>query len=102
MIEDLIINKSKLFNCGKQPKKPEKEKCFAHKNGRCSLLLKYIKKDCKTCPFFKTQEQYEKDKEKTLERLKGLNEITKRNIAGKYQISMKSLDISRQSIDRGL
>lgn len=99
MIEDLVISKSRLFTCGEQPKK---EKCFAHKNGRCSLLLKYIKKDCKTCPFFKTQKQHEKDKEQALKRLKSLDEITKRNIAEKYRIKKESLGIPLQSIDRGL
>ncbi|MFW5649127.1 MAG: hypothetical protein ACOCG5_08570 [Candidatus Alkaliphilus sp. MAG34] len=41
MIEDLVLDKSKLLNCGKQPK-IKKEKCFAkNKHGKCELLLKF-------------------------------------------------------------
>ena len=79
-----------------------KEKCFAkNKHGECELLLKYIKKDCKTCVFHKTKEEFEEGREKALERLKTLNVATKRYIAEKYKIKMKLLDIPLQSIDRG-
>lgn len=102
MIEDLVINKSKLFTAGKQPKKPKRGRCFAkNKHGECELLLKYIKKDCKTCGFFKTQEQFEEDRKKALRRLRILPEITRRNIAEKYKIKLELLDVPRQSIHRG-
>lgn len=102
MIEDLVIDKSRLFTAGKQPKKPKRGRCFADdKFERCTLLLRDIKKDCKTCPFHKTKEEFEEGREKALERLKTLNVATKRYIAEKYKIKMKLLDIPLQSIDRG-
>ncbi|HZX21292.1 MAG TPA: hypothetical protein VFF25_02760 [Clostridia bacterium] len=79
-----------------------KEKCFAkNKHGECELLLKYIKKDCKTCVFHKTKEEFEEGREKALERLRGLDEITRRNIAEKYKIKLEPLNISSQPISRG-
>lgn len=79
-----------------------KEKCFAkNKHGECELLLKYIKKDCATCEFFKTKEEFEEGREKALKRLRGLDEITRRNIAAKYKIKLELLNVPLQSIDRG-
>lgn len=102
MIEDLVINKSKLFTAGKQPKKPKRGRCFADdKYERCTLLDKNIKKDCKTCVFHKTKEEFEAGREKALERLRGLDEITRRNIAEKYKIKLEPLNISSQPISRG-
>ena len=78
------------------------KKCFAkNKHGKCELLLKYIKKDCATCGFFKTKEEFEAGREKALRRLRGLDEITRRNIAEKYKIGFDDLNIPRQLIDRG-
>ena len=78
------------------------KKCFAkNKHGECELLLKYIKKDCKTCGFFKTREEFEAGREKALRRLRGLDEITRRNIAEKYKIKLELLNVPLQSIDRG-
>ena len=103
MLEELVINKSRLFNCGKQPEKPEKERCFAHKHGKCTVLLRSIAKDCKTCPFFKTQGEYEKGRERALARLKTLDKPVRHNIAEKYRIKRETLNIPpRQSIDRGV
>lgn len=78
------------------------KKCFAkNKHGECELLLKYIKKDCKTCGFFKTREEFEAGREKALRRLRGLDEITRRHIAEKYKNGFEDLNIPRQLIDRG-
>lgn len=102
MIEDLVIDKSKLFNGGEQPKKPKRGRCFAeNKHGECGLLLKYIKKDCATCGFFKTKAEFEAGRERALKRLRGLDEITRRNIAEKYKIKLELLNVPLQSIDRG-
>ena len=101
----VIINekiRSKLFNCGKQPKKTE-ERCFGLDDyGKCDILLGNIKKDCKTCSFFKTKEDFEKDREKALTRLKTLDKTTRYNIAEKYKIKKELLNIPQQSIDRGV
>lgn len=102
MLEELVINKSRLFNCGKQPKKTE-ERCFGLDDyGKCDILLGNIKKDCKTCSFFKTKEDFEKDREKALTRLKTLDKTTRYNIAEKYKIKKELLNIPQQSIDRGV
>ena len=79
----------------------EKKYFAKNKHGECELLLKYIKKDCKTCGFFKTREEFEAGKEKALRRLRGLDEITRRHIAEKYKIGFEDLNIPRQLIDRG-
>lgn len=78
------------------------EKCFAGDKKGCILLKKYIEKDCKTCPFFKTKEEFEKGREKALARLKTLDVITRHNIAEKYKIKKELLNIPVQSIDRGV
>ena len=97
MIEDLVIDKSKLFTAGKQPKKPKRGRCFAkNKHGECEILLKYMKEDCKTCGFFKTREEFEAGREKALRRLRGLDEITRRNIAEKYKIKFEVLNIPKE------
>lgn len=102
VIEDLVLDKSKLLNCGKQPK-IKKEKCFAmNKNGKCTALTGYIKKDCGgACPFFKTREEFEEGREKALKRLRSLDEPTRRDIAVKYKIKFELLNVPFQSIDRG-
>lgn len=96
MIEDLVLDESKLLNCGEQPRSKE-EKCFAkNKHGECELLLKYIKKDCATCGFFKTKAELEKSREEALERLKTLNVATRRYIAEKYKIKFEVLNIPKE------
>ena len=75
----------------------KEEKCFAkNKHGKCELLLKYIKKDCATCGFFKTKEEFEEGREKALERLKTLNVATRRYIAEKYKIKFEVLNIPKE------
>lgn len=103
MIEDLVINKSKLFTAGKQPKKPKRGRCFAmDKKGKCTALTGYIKKDCGgACPFFKTKEEFEHGRERALKRLRSLDELTRRDIAVKYKIKFELLNVPFQSIDRG-
>ena len=63
------------------------EICFGLNDyGKCYILKKHIKKDCKTCPFFKTKEEFEKDREETLRKLRTLDKTTRRSIAERYKI----------------
>ncbi len=78
-----------------------KKRCFAeNKHGECELLLRYIKKDCAACGFFKTRAEFETGRERALKRLRGLDEITRRNIAKKYKIKLELLNVPLQLIDR--
>ncbi len=97
VIKELVIDKSRLFNGGEQPKKTKRGRCFADdKYERCTLLDRNIKKDCKTCVFHKTKEEFEEGREKALERLKTLNVATRRYIAEKYKIKFEVLNIPKE------
>lgn len=56
-------------------------KCFADKDSYCSALLK---KNCKSCNFFRTEENLEKSKHRAMKRIDSLPEETKEHIYDKY------------------
>lgn len=62
-----------------------KQDCFAN-NGRggCTLL---DKKDCSNCNFYKTNEEFEEDRLKALQRIMSLHE--KDYILNKYKIKIE-------------
>lgn len=61
-------------------------KCFADNDFYCSALkINQLKpSDCEGCNFFKTAEQIEKDKEKTMKRIDSLDKTTKVSIYERY------------------
>ena len=57
--------------------------CFGLKNGKCKVLKEEKCEGC-DCGFYKTKEQYHKDRQKALERLRSLDRATLLNINDTY------------------
>lgn len=59
-------------------------KCFADKNGTCTLLKQ--KENCEKCSFYKTHTQVEISQKRAMRRLKSLDKPTRLSIAEKYGV----------------
>lgn len=60
-----------------------RKKCFAIAGNSCKALKV---KACTECNFYKSEEDYELEKERALKRLKSLDKATRLSIAEKYKI----------------
>ena len=57
--------------------------CFAYKRNSCMALNV---KQCENCSFYKTQEQFNKDQEKALDRIYSLDEKLQKHIFETYHL----------------
>jgi len=63
------------------------DKCFAKDKNKC-IALKI--KNCEGCNFFKTKQEVEEGRQKTIERINSLDEQTRNNIMDIYYNSQIS------------
>lgn len=68
--------------------------CFAHKSSGCTILKQYKKNMCIGCKWFKTSEQYTKDRLKYIEsEIKFLNLSSEKADELKHKYEMKAAGI---------
>ena len=63
----------------------ENEACVFENGKNCTILTK---KQCGNCSFFKTEEEYQKHKEKSAERFERLSFDRRKEICDKYNLTV--------------